>query len=68
MDKFLANPATHVDFTTSMGNITIELYVQYAPKTCYNIAELARVGYYDNTIFHRSKYAPAADLVLYLYG
>ena len=32
MDKFMTNPATHVDFTTTMGNFTFELYVQYAPK------------------------------------
>lgn len=35
MEKFIANPATHVDFTTSMGKFSIELYVQYAPKVCY---------------------------------
>ena len=31
----------------------MELYWNEAPKTCHNFAELARRGYYDNTIFHR---------------
>lgn len=31
----------------------IELYWDHAPNTCRNFAELARRGYYDNTIFHR---------------
>lgn len=31
----------------------MELYFQHAPRTCHNIAELARSGYYDGTIFHR---------------
>lgn len=38
---------------TSLGEIAIELYWDHAPKTCKNFAELARRGYYDNTIFHR---------------
>ncbi|ETV87558.1 hypothetical protein, variant 4 [Aphanomyces astaci] len=45
--------ASYVDFETSMGTFTMELYVQHAPRTCKNIIELARRGYYDNTIFHR---------------
>lgn len=36
-----------------MGEIVIELYWDHAPNTCRNFAELARRGYYDNTIFHR---------------
>ena len=31
----------------------MELYAEHAPKTCWNIVELARRGYYNNTIFHR---------------
>ncbi|KAG4069126.1 hypothetical protein HA402_008437 [Bradysia odoriphaga] len=38
---------------TTMGEITIELYWKHAPNTCRNFAELARRGYYNNTIFHR---------------
>jgi len=33
--------------------MSIELYWNHAPKTCQNFAELARKGYYNNTIFHR---------------
>lgn len=36
-----------------MGEITIELYWKHAPDTCRNFAELARRGYYNNTVFHR---------------
>jgi len=38
---------------TTMGEIEIELYWAHAPKTCKNFFELAKRGYYDNTIFHR---------------
>eukprot|EP00953_Heterococcus_sp_UTEX-ZZ885_P000644 869-Heterococcus_DN1.PRE.4 len=48
-----AAPATHVQFDTSMGSFTVELYYKHAPRTCHNMSELARSGYYNNTIFHR---------------
>ncbi|KAG0244125.1 heme binding [Mortierella sp. GBA43] len=32
---------------TSMGDVTIELYTEHAPKTCKNFSELAKRGYYD---------------------
>lgn len=35
------------------GNFTVELYYRHAPRTCHNIAELARSGYYNGTVFHR---------------
>lgn len=38
---------------TSMGPIVFELYWDHAPKTCKNFYELAKKGYYQNTIFHR---------------
>ncbi|GIX67911.1 peptidyl-prolyl cis-trans isomerase-like 1 [Caerostris extrusa] len=38
---------------TTMGTIEIELYWQHAPKTCKNFAELSKVGYYNNVVFHR---------------
>ncbi|CAM9806722.1 unnamed protein product [Ectocarpus sp. 12 AP-2014] len=47
------NRPTHVHFQTSVGSFTVELYSQHAPKSCHNMGELARRGYYDNTIFHR---------------
>ncbi|XP_075038101.1 peptidyl-prolyl cis-trans isomerase-like 1 [Mixophyes fleayi] len=43
----------NVCLETSMGNITVELYWDHAPKTCKNFAELARRGYYNSTKFHR---------------
>lgn len=36
-----------------MGELSIELYWKHCPNTCRNFAELARRGYYNNTIFHR---------------
>uniref|UniRef100_A0AC34FVA5 Peptidyl-prolyl cis-trans isomerase n=1 Tax=Panagrolaimus sp. ES5 TaxID=591445 RepID=A0AC34FVA5_9BILA len=48
MDK-----SPYVLFETSMGKFILELYWNHAPKTCQNFAELARRGYYDDTIFHR---------------
>jgi peptidyl-prolyl cis-trans isomerase-like 1 len=42
-----------VVFETSMGEIELELYWKYAPRTCCNFAELARCGYYNGTKFHR---------------
>jgi peptidyl-prolyl cis-trans isomerase-like 1 len=45
--------ASYVLFETSLGEFTIELYKSHAPRTCYNIENLARIGYYDGTIFHR---------------
>merc|ERR1719148_571646 len=38
---------------TSMGEIEVELYWLHAPRTCANFYELAKRGYYDNTLFHR---------------
>jgi len=46
-------PAQVVTFETTLGTFSVELYVQHAPKTCFNMYELARLGYYDKTIFHR---------------
>lgn len=38
---------------TTMGDITVELDADAAPKTVTNFATLAEGGYYDNLIFHR---------------
>lgn len=38
---------------TTLGQFELELYHNHAPKTCYNFQELAKLGYYDGTIFHR---------------
>ncbi|EPR64763.1 peptidyl-prolyl cis-trans isomerase family 1 [Toxoplasma gondii TgCatPRC2] len=42
-----------VTLVTSMGDVEVELYWKHAPKTCRNFFELAKSGYYDNTVFHR---------------
>lgn len=42
-----------VVFETTMGEFSLELYKLHAPKTCHNFVELAKMGYYDGTIFHR---------------
>lgn len=42
-----------VEIQTSMGTLELELYWNHAPRTCRNIAELSRRGYYDNCKFHR---------------
>ena len=38
---------------TSRGEIMIELYPQYAPKTVNNFVFLAGEGFYDGVTFHR---------------
>src|SRR5512134_2926922 len=38
---------------TSKGNIVLELYPTYAPKTVNNFVFLARQGFYDGLKFHR---------------
>ncbi|KAI8898904.1 cyclophilin-like domain-containing protein [Globomyces pollinis-pini] len=43
----------NVKFDTSIGSFEVELYWNHAPKTCENFYELAKQGYYNNTIFHR---------------
>ena len=42
-----------VTFETSLGNFTVELYWNEAPKTCLNFAELSRRGYYNGVKCHR---------------
>jgi len=39
--------------TTNMGNITVELDAEKAPKTVANFLDYAAKGHYNNTIFHR---------------
>ncbi len=38
---------------TNMGDITVQLFPEQAPKTVANFVELANKGYYDGVIFHR---------------
>ena len=35
-----ASGSEEVRFTTTMGDFSVELYPQFAPKTCQNFAEL----------------------------
>ncbi len=39
--------------TTNMGNITVELDAEKAPKSVANFLEYVNKGHYNNTIFHR---------------
>lgn len=42
------------DVTTSAGDVTIELFASEAPNTVNNFVFLARQGFYDGVIFHRT--------------
>ena len=42
-----------VELETSMGNITIELNEEKAPKTVENFLSYVKSGQYEGTIFHR---------------
>lgn len=48
-----AQAATRVEFQTSQGNFTVEVYADKAPKTVANFLQYVKDGFYDNTIFHR---------------
>lgn len=43
----------YAQMETSHGPLNLELYCQWAPKTCDNFFRLSRDGYYDGTLFHR---------------
>jgi len=40
-------------FATSCGSFTVTLDLESAPKTSASLVQLARDGYFDDTIFHR---------------
>jgi len=42
-----------VVFTTNFGTITLELFRDKAPNTSENFEELAKIGFYEGTRFHR---------------
>ena len=44
---------TTVTLKTNMGDIVIELFPNYAPRTVNNFIDLASRQFYDGTIFHR---------------
>jgi peptidyl-prolyl cis-trans isomerase A (cyclophilin A) len=51
----LAQPAApvRVKFTTSAGDIVLEVYPDKAPKTVANFLQYVRDKHYDGTVFHR---------------
>lgn len=42
-----------VEFETSQGNFTVELYPEKAPITVANFLQYVENGFYEKTIFHR---------------
>lgn len=49
-----AGASTHrVVLHTNMGDITIELYPDKAPKTVDNFEQYVKDGFYNGTVFHR---------------
>jgi cyclophilin family peptidyl-prolyl cis-trans isomerase len=46
-----ANP--RVEMKTSLGNLTIELYPEQAPKSVENFLQYAKDDFFASTIFHR---------------
>lgn len=48
---FAANPK--VEIKTNLGNMTLELYQDKAPKTVENFLQYVKSGFYKGTIFHR---------------
>src|SRR5688572_729626 len=47
----MANPTA--TFETSLGNFTVELFVDQMPVTAGNFVQLAKSGFYDGLHFHR---------------
>ena len=45
--------ATRLEFQTTQGNFTVEVYPEKAPKTVANFLQYVKDGFYENTIFHR---------------
>ena len=48
---FAENP--RVEFKTSAGSFTLELYPDKAPKTVANFLQYVNSGFYKGTVFHR---------------
>jgi cyclophilin family peptidyl-prolyl cis-trans isomerase len=48
-----ASAAPQVKFTTTAGDILVEVYPDKAPKTAENFLQYVRDKHYDGTIFHR---------------
>ncbi len=52
-DVDFAKNKYQVEFDTTMGRITVDLYGDVAPGHAKNLIGLARIGFYDGIIFHR---------------
>lgn len=39
---------------TTLGEVTLELYPEYAPQAVWNFIKLAQKRYYDGVVFHRN--------------
>ncbi|CAG9165902.1 Peptidyl-prolyl cis-trans isomerase A [Cupriavidus laharis] len=48
-----AQKAERVQFVTSQGKFTVEVYPDAAPKSVANFMEYVKSGFYSGTIFHR---------------
>jgi peptidyl-prolyl cis-trans isomerase A (cyclophilin A) len=48
-----AQEAPRVKFSTTMGDIVVEVYPDKAPKTVENFLQYVKDKHYDGTIFHR---------------
>lgn len=53
LSKEVAENEKLVEMETSMGNIKIKLFPEYAPKAVENFVKHSEEGYYDGLIFHR---------------
>jgi len=42
-----------IEFKTSKGTFTVQLFEKQAPITCENFTKYVEDGYFDGTIFHR---------------
>ena len=42
-----------IKLTTNMGEITLEMFADKAPKTVENFEQYVKDGFFDGTIFHR---------------
>ena len=55
-----------INFT--FGEIKIELFCDFAPRTCENFLALAGSGYYNNTKIHRNIKGFMVQMVSYIYN
>jgi peptidyl-prolyl cis-trans isomerase A (cyclophilin A) len=53
LSKLLDVQAPHVNLTTNLGTMVVELNPSLAPKTVDNFLQYVTDKFYDNTIFHR---------------